>query len=148
MGKVPSGSHCEGSEATPSKPVVKPTVKKPAVTPESKVAPKLKKAESAEKEQEDKKPGTPRDRKPASSELASQLESLHEKIDKLEQTIERLRRRTPSVFGRFFADLAKVIFLAALLTVAWQTGWVNHFLEWAAGLDLSAIESWLPKTEE
>lgn len=90
----------------------------------------------SETKTEEKKPKTQPVKVTASSDLASNLESLHEKLEKLEKTVERLRRRTPSVFGRFLSDIAKVIILAALVAVAWQTGLIDRFLEWATSLDL------------
>lgn len=121
------------------RPLQKPVTSKPLVKP----SPKVSKPPESEKPKEsaapEEKPATKPVKVPASSELASQLESINEKLDRLEVTVERLRRRTPSVFGRFFADLAKFMLLAALLTIAWQTGWVDRFLDWAAALDLGSL---------
>jgi len=121
-------------EASTSKPSVKtppeqPVAVKKLVKPEK---------ESSSVPSDEPKPSTEPVRVPASSELASQLELLHERLDRLEKSVDRLRQRTPSVFGRFLADLAKVVVLAALLTIAWQTGWISQFLDWAAGLNTGA----------
>ena len=119
-------------ETSTSKPSVKTPPKQPVAVK------KLVKPEKAAPDSPDEsKPSTEPVRVPASSELASQLELLHERLDRMEKSVERLHRRTPSVFGRFVMDLAKVVLLAALLTVAWQTGWISQFLEWAAGLSLT-----------
>lgn len=73
--------------------------------------------------------------------MEAQLEIIGKKVNKIEAQVDKVERRVPSRFGRFFMGIVKILLALVLFWAAAQLGWIDKASDFLKSTSLPALSS-------